>query len=40
VKTDEEKKAEAKSGMIMRIVEDLKTRASNSSRKTKTSSNT
>jgi uncharacterized protein involved in exopolysaccharide biosynthesis len=36
VKTDEEKKAEAKSGMIMRIVEDLKNRASNISRKTKT----
>jgi succinoglycan biosynthesis transport protein ExoP len=37
VKTDEEKKAEAKSGMIMRIVQDLKNRASNISRKTKTS---
>ncbi len=37
VKTDEEKKAEAKSGMIMRIVEDLKNRASNISKKTKTS---
>ena len=36
VKTDEEKKAEA-SGMIMRSVEDLKNRASNMSRKTKTS---
>jgi len=37
VKTDEEKKAEAKLGIIMRIVEDLKNRASILSGKTKTS---
>lgn len=40
VKTDEEKQAEAKSGMILRIVEGLRNRASKLSRKTKTSQDT
>jgi uncharacterized protein involved in exopolysaccharide biosynthesis len=40
VKTDEEKKAEAKRGRIMRIFEDLKNRSSNISDKTGTGSNT